>query len=953
MGVQGNVWRLFAGSAVALVASMSAVAASAQSAAQSAAADTNSGESSAQAFSSSEIIVTGTRVIRDGFSAPTPTSVIGMQEIGAKAPANIADFVNDLPSLAGSTTPRSNISAVSAGAGGINALNLRNIGLNRTLVLLDGQRVGASTITGQVDVNQIPQALVQRVDVVTGGASASWGSDAVAGVVNFVLDKEYEGLKGEAQGGITTYGDNASFKVSLTAGTSFADGRGHVIVNGEIAHNKGIHGVGKRTWYNRTKVFFNPDYSKTNGLPELIVRDNTGFATLAPGGIITSGPMRGTYFGEGGVPSQLDYGSIVSGQFMHGGQSAYTDFGDSTSLDPSTSRQGAFFRTSYDLADRVEAFFQLSYGRATSSSDFSNLYHFGNLTIQPDNAFIPASIASGITAPFSLGTSNHDLGIAVINSERSSWRPVVGVRGQFDATGTTWSWDAYAQKTIARSYIEANVSVTPHLNAAIDAVYDPSGKIVCRSSLTDPTNGCVPYNVFGTNVNGQDVRDYVMGTAWGRTKLTQDVYAANLNGDPFSTWAGPVSLALGIEHRREAVSGSNDPLSTARAYFAGNYNSSFGSFHVTEGYAEVVVPLASNQGFAQVLDLNLAARATNYSLSGYVTTWKAGVVYKPVDDVTLRFTRSRDIRAPNLSELFQSNRTVTNSSQDPFRDNAPTTFFNITSGNLNLKPEKADSLGLGIVLQPRFLPGFAASVDYYNVDIKDAVGTIGAGATINQCYEGKTILCDSITRNADGVITQVITQPINLAKQLARGLDFEASYRTRLDEIASGLAGNLTIRALATRYIRNVTDNGISPAVDSVGRNNAGGSGAATLPYWSYFGSIGWDNQKWSMQATARGFSSGLLNTTYIECSTACPVSTTDNRTVDNNHLPGAVYFGLNMAAKVVPAGELFLSVDNVLNKNPAQTAYGPSIGGAPLSISASLYDTLGRRFRLGVRFSL
>jgi iron complex outermembrane receptor protein len=195
-----------------------------------------------------EVVVTGTRIVRDGYQAPVPTTVLGTEAIAARAPTNIADFVNVLPAFAGSVTPTSATQALSAGGVGINALNLRNLGANRTLVLLDGQRVGAATLNGWVDVNQFPQALVKRVDVVTGGASADWGSDAIAGVVNFILDKDFTGIKGNAQGGVTTYGDNRNYNLSLAAGTGFAEDRGHILLSAEYAYTSGIIGQGGRDW---------------------------------------------------------------------------------------------------------------------------------------------------------------------------------------------------------------------------------------------------------------------------------------------------------------------------------------------------------------------------------------------------------------------------------------------------------------------------------------------------------------------------------------------------------------------------------------------------------------------------------------------------------------------------------------------------------------------------------
>lgn len=896
-----------------------------------------------------EVVVTSTRVIRDGYMAPTPTSVIGAQEIADKAPANIADFVNQLPSMSPSNTPRANVGFVSAGLVGINALNLRNLGSTRTLVLLDGQRVGPSSLTGLVDVNTFPQALIKRVDVVTGGASADWGSDAVAGVVNFVLDKDFTGLKGQIQGGVTTYGDDRNYNISLTTGTRFAGDRGHILLSGEIADNDGITGIGKRNWYNGAKLFINPAYVAGNGLPQLIVAQNAGFATATPGGIITSGPLKGTYFGPGGTPTQFNYGSIVSGNFMAGGDAQYADFAKSGDLDAEMKRQNIFGRVAYDLTDRVEVFAQGSYARATAFNNALDQFNFGNITIQPDNAFIPASIASRVTAPFALGTLNQDLGPITATTRRSSSRGVIGAKGDFDALGTQWNWDVSGQETINHVYTDSRLSITANYNAAIDAVRTSSGAIVCRSTLTNPNNGCVPYDIFGTGVNSEAARDYVLGTTWGRTKLTEDVAAGTLRGEPFSTWAGPVSIATGIEHRREAVSGSNDPMTTTtvKPYFAGNFFASHGSYDVTEGFLETVVPLAKDLPFAQTLDFNGAVRATDYSTSGYVTTWKAGLTYSPISDITFRMTRSRDIRAGNLAELFQAGQSSTTSIIDPFNGNASATTFQVTSGNLNLKPEKADSLGIGAVLQPSFLPGFAASVDYYNIDINDAISTVTAAAVVNQCFLGNTSFCSQITRNSSNVITSVAVLPVNVAKQISRGLDFEASYRR------PAFSGNVSLRVLATRFLKNYSNDGISPATDTVGTNGTNGTLKNSLPKWRYSATLGWDSNKLSMSLTARGISAGVYNTSYIQCTSACPTSTVANMTINDNGLPGAFYLDSNITLKLPHDVEAFLSVDNLANKAPVQMAFGPGIGTAPLSVNPLLYDVLGRTFRLGVRFTM
>jgi len=892
-----------------------------------------------------EVVVTGTRVVRDGYQAPTPTSVIGAAEIAAKAPANLADFVNQMPSMASSATPRTTVYQLSSGNYGVNALNLRNLGANRTLVLLDGQRVGVSTLAGWVDINNFPQALIKRVDVVTGGASADWGSDAVAGVVNFILDKDFTGVKAQAQVGSTTYGDDFNYNVSLTAGTRFANNRGHVMVSLEDDFNDGIRGV-PRDWFHGKGMIINPNYTATNGQPQLLVGDNIGLSTATPGGIITSGALRGIYFGPGGAPTRFNYGSLVSAPFMQGGDWQYATIATGGDLDGRLVRQNAFLRTSFEVTDHLQVFAQGSYSQAKSHQNFGYQYNLGNITIRPDNAFIPASIASQATAPFSLGTLNRDLGPISIANQREAWRGVIGANGDFDAFGSTWRWDAYGQRSVNKIYNSSYLTVTSRYLGAIDAVRDATGAIVCRSTLTNPGNGCVPYDIFGTGVNSQAAINYVKGTAFGRPKLTEDVVAATLHGAPFSSWAGPVSIATGLEYRKEEVSGTNDPLSTTRSYFAGNYQNSFGSYDVTEGFVEAVVPLAKG------LDFNGAMRVTDYSTSGTVTTWKAGMTYSPIEDLTFRATRSRDIRAPNLAELFQAGATNTSTAPDPFRGNTSTTFFTLTQGNLKLEPEEADTLGLGVVLRPRFLAGFQAAIDYYNIDIDGAIATVDAQTLISQCFSGNAVLCSQISRNAAGAISQIVVQPVNLAKQISRGVDFEASYRTSLEDSAPSIGGNLTMRLMATRFLKNYTNNGINKPTDTVGTNNANGGAFLSLPKWRWNATLGWDKGPIALTLTARGFSAGVQNTSYIECSSGCPTSTAANMTINDNHLPGATYFDVSMRYAIREKATVFLSVDNLFNKDPAQVAYGTSVGGANLPVNAALYDTLGRQFRLGIRYN-
>jgi outer membrane receptor protein involved in Fe transport len=414
-----------------------------------------------------------------------------------------------------------------------------------------------------------------------------------------------------------------------------------------------------------------------------------------------------------------------------------------------------------------------------------------------------------------------------------------------------------------------------------------------------------------------------------------------------------VSIATGVEYREESVTGSNDPLATTNSYFAANYKPTFGSYSVTEGFFETVVPLLKGSSFGESLNFNGGVRVADYSTSGSATTWKAGLDFTPIDDITFRVTRSRDIRAPNLGEVFASNVTSTASPTDPFRGNAANTVFIVTRGNPDLQPEVADTIGLGVVLRPSFLPDFAASIDYYDIDIEGAITTVAIQDVINQCFAGNAALCPSIVRDAAGVLSEIRVQPVNLATQVARGLDFEMSYRHSLESI-SALQGNLTFRVLATHFLKNTFANGVNAPIEYAGTNSQNGNTAGLIPStpdWRYSATAGWENGTATVNFTARGLSDGVYSNAYIECSSGCPTSTATNQTINDNHIPGAIYFDMNASYQLSSGYAVYAAVDNIANKAPVQAAVGPFIGAAPLGINPALYDVLGRTFRVGARF--
>jgi iron complex outermembrane receptor protein len=994
---------LFSGTAFATVALASAASAQTAPAVGAASAAAQPTEApSGEAQRREDIVVTGTRIVRDGFQSPTPLTVLTRDDINNTSPTNnIADFVNQLPQLAGSTKPANSRLNISNGSAGINALNLRNLGEGRTLILIDGRRSVGSTIFGWVDINTIPQALVERVEVVTGGASSAYGSDAVAGVVNFVLNRRFEGLRAEGDIGITTVGDNFNYSGSLAGGTSFAGGRGHAIFNAEIAHQDGIFSVSPndRPWNHTGYVAVtNPAYNATtnSSVPQFLTTlRGIGVANQTPGGFITASTggvanrLRGLYFGGGGEVRQFQYGNgynfpAVGGAAVttrtQGPDAFLNDSGRRIGLTPRDDRYGFFGRLSFEIFDNVELFAEGSFnhqevlfnaGPNLASYTLNTTGCTSNPVPITCNAFalqtLGAQQLAGITS-ISVTSTGADLPFRGINNQREVQRYVLGAEGSFDAFGKPARWDAYAQysRSDVREQLRDIQNLTNIANAT-NAAFAPAGNaggyttgsIQCLINLdantTNNDPNCVPLNRLGIGVASAAAIDYALGDPYREQVLEQSVAGVNLSLTPFATWAGDVSVAVGAEYRREQIRGTvptefqptiNANGTTTNRWSVGNYLPFTGRYNVKEAYLETVVPL----GFG--FEFNGAVRATDYSNSGYVTTWKLGATWAPIEDIRFRATRSRDIRAPNLNELYQAGTANSDSVRNPrFTPdllNGPQNFSysGLTTGNPNLEPERADSWNVGAVVSPRFLPGFTASVDYFRIDLQGAIDSISAQETVNRCDEGRQEYCDAITNDPgrsqpNNPYLLIRTQPFNFVRRLVRGVDFDAAYRMRFDN-----GSGFLLKGTATRYIENLADTGIAGTVpvNTVGANG----GQASTPTWIYRFSTTYEAPSFSITGVARGVSSGRYLANAIECQNNCPVSTSQFPTYDNNHVKGALYFDLNATMRFDALGEgrgeFFINVTNVLNDGPILV---PETG---LAANSTYSDLLGRQFRVGVR---
>ncbi|HUD91089.1 TonB-dependent receptor plug domain-containing protein [Sphingobium sp.] len=987
MNVQIAIHRHLTSVSIAAMASV-ALAGAAQAQSEPApAAQTIAPQDTDEAPRAADIVVTGSRITTSGFNAPTPTTVIGEEQIANNAQPNIFNTIAQLPSLQGSTGAATGTFSTSSGQQGLSSFSLRGLGPIRTLTLLDGQRVVGANVTGVPDISMFPQLLVKRVDVVTGGASASYGSDAVGGVVNFITDTHFEGFKGNILGSITKYGDDETALVQAAYGKSFMDNRLHVVLSGEYDHEGGVGAgdfgtdlAGSRDWY-RATTLMNTGITN-NGLPQFNYRDYAQPYQYARYGLINNGPLQGIAFAPDGTPYNFQYGS--NGQPLGNGRvsncypgNSFCEGGDlsgapgsGASLKSKLERINGYGRIGFDFAEDNEVYVTVNVAQVKTNNQPSPGYGRASLTVQCSNPYLPQLVrdrcaSAGITS-FGFGSSNASFPDPQVYTDRKQYRFVGGAKGKFDLGGTDWNYDAYYEHGITISDINVRDIVLQNRYVAATDAITLDGAIVCRDPVAR-ANGCVPINIFGNFAPSASALAYVAPHENGpfqHTKLTQDVASLNFSGNPFDLWAGPVSIAFGGEYRREFYRVNADPygagvsplspnspdypadplLNSAQGsnWAAGNYKNGRGKYEVYEGYLEVDLPLLDSDSLGRA-NLNGAARATHYSTSGTVWTWKVGGTWDtPLSGVRLRAVTSRDVRAPNLSELFAAPTVTTLPNfNDPFRNQAVQVFQNVV-GNPDLKPEVARNTELGIVLaRPEWLPGLSLSFDYYNIKLSGVVSSLSADQIVRFCFDGNQAFCGGFQLDGPQGSNFVNVQPFNLASWKTSGFDIEASYQW---QEPLGLPGSFTVRALGTHIRKFVVDAGIAGVdpIDQAGANNG------NTPDWKWLAVQTYDSGRFSFTVQERWFSDGTFGNQYVVCQSSCPVSTTNHPTIDFNKMKGAFYVDLGATFKFGERFSIYGKVDNLFDKDPVaspQTNTG-------LDINPALYDTLGRIYRAGVRFN-
>ncbi len=745
-----------------------------------------------------EVVVTGSRIKRGNLNTPTPVTVLDSDALKVSGTNNIADLLREVPSvgLSGLSSQNGNFNIQNSG---LNTINLRNLGEARTLILVNGRRyVSGVPGSSAVDMNTIPTDLIDRVEVITGGASAVYGSDAVAGVVNFILKQDFEGVTVDGQYGVSGKGDADKYKATLTMGGNFDEDKGNAVLH--FAYNKeaGLkserRGI-KDEWYDITdNTLYSPNHS-----------------SYVPQGRFFSGSTW-TYDPSGNLVNEYN------------GERDGFDRSSYRTISIPQDRILVSGSARYELLDNVSLYSELMFAQVNSKAALEPFY-FDQGHIYPDannqgipisNPFIPDEIRDDMVANgfdrlgFRRRFAEND-GRSATN-ERRTMRMLLGVQGDLN---DQWSWDlnySYGRTTQAQTFHgEMNTLLTMNaLNTEADP--DNPGGVRCIDASARAL-GCVPMNIFGKGAISDEALAYVAADTNLRSTVTQQVLSAGItNSNLFTLPAGDVGFAAGVEHRKEASEVHQDPLVVAGLTGGNKVANTIGDFNVTEFYAEANAPLITDANFAKYLGIEAAFRYADYSTVGSVSSWKFGGEWAPIDDLRFRAVYAKSTRAPNINDLFAgAGQTfpdiidpcngVTNTSSDPSQsacllDSALQAAVNsgpfvvgsfekfdvsgYNQGNPNVREETAKTLTVGAVFTPTAIQGLSASIDYFHIKVTDAIQFTGRQLILDRCYESSSLdnfFCNQITRRPNtGHLQYVNDGPANQGYQLKSGIDFKINY---------------------------------------------------------------------------------------------------------------------------------------------------------------------------------
>ena len=786
-----------------------------------------------------EITVTGSRIQRPEFEQSAPVVTVSQEEIKRFATPDLGVILSELPAIGATGTLTGNTAAAGGNnaVAGVSSVDLRRLGLNRTLVLVDGRRhVAAVGGSAQVDISTIPAPLVERIDVVTGGASAVYGSDAVSGVVNVILKDDFEGLEFNISGADSLEGvGNQNYSASVVGGFNFAQDRGNISVFGGVDDLEQTFATDIRQ-FNNFGTIANPlDTGENDGIPDRLTVAGVGSELINRTTVINPfGGDRFTFDDNGNVIEQVQRDGTNSFAFGRVPEDCTSCFFGETSEDFQPEVQKAYvgFNADYDVTDTLNVYGGVKYVKTDIIQLFQPIFRFGNAVINVnDNPFLPEEarqrlLANGQTT-VTTARFFDDLGFRFADNERELTQIVAGVKGEFDIGDNNFAFDvSYVDGQTENVRNTPNTLIVGNFNAALDAVRDPStGQIVCRnpSAATVNPGACAPFNPFGFNQASAQSLDFIGATATREDVLEQQVLTASLVSDTSSFLnlpGGAIDYVVGFEYREESSSTVTDALTQSGVLTNAATPDDFGEFDVTEFFAEISLPLLKDRKFAKELTVSAAYRDADYSHAGDADAWKLDLVWAPFESFNFRGTVGEAVRAPNIDEAFSALSPGFANINDPcdddnigdnpnraancaalgipagFQANDNVSIDIISGGNPNLFSESSDSYTAGFVWQPTFAEGLNVSVDYYNIEIEDAILFVDPQDILDNCVGSADGLdagfCSQITRNAINDVALVESGFLNASALETNGYDINIDYRG-LELSRLGLPGTLDV----------------------------------------------------------------------------------------------------------------------------------------------------------------
>jgi iron complex outermembrane receptor protein len=928
------------------------------------------------------VVVTGSRIQRADLDASSPVAVFSRAELQLSGATNIEEYLRDVPQAVqaiGSSTNNGNPGAAT--------IDLRNLGEQRTLVLVNGKRFVPFDADGAVDLNMIPEALIERVEILTGGASSIYGSDAVAGVVNMILRDDFEGLETDLQYGMTEKGDGDTLDASFTVGGGFADKRGHAVINISVTDQEAVKQGSRK---------FSEFALRADGLTP------RGSFTDADGKLAGSFPTICS-------PEEINDGDCFA-DFAPNGDLVPVDstfnFNPYNLLQVPHKKWTATALGKYEINDNVEAYARVSYANSKVKTVLAPTgTFFFPFTLNLDNPFLSSQavgilsdadgdglpdaavdvdgdgvIDAGATVDISLGRRLPEIGTRDSIYENTAFQFVVGLTGSINES---LRWDVFGQmgQTDRAIAYRNDVSFTRAQQAML-AVRDGDGNIVCQ----DTSGGCAPANYFGEGNISPEAAKFIALNLVQKDTTKQFVTGGSLSGDlplTLPSASAPAAFAVGVEFRREKSERRPDEnLILGNSIGFGASSPIDAEYEVKEGFAELRMPLIQDKAFAKSLAFSSSFRYAEYknevsTAAGTAnsdfnnTTWSLGLDWAPIESVKFRATYSRAVRAPNISEIGLPLTFGTgNLDNDPcagllsskpaalqtacLASGVPNNpgitvpgpivgqINNFSGGNVALRPEKAKTLTLGVVLQPAALPNFTAAIDYYQIKINDAITAISEQNIVDACYGTgasgvqDSSFCSRIRRSAltggliGGLDAGVDVSLINSAFQKVRGLDIDLMYRLDTDG-----AGTFAFRLSATHVLKNQSQD--APLLDPYRCDGKAGP-ICDRP----------DPKTRFVQNTTWMYGPATVNLRWRYVGKI--TRDTIDPEITKNRIGAANYFDLTGSYEIGEKITLRAGVSNLFNKKPpvVGTDWGTTTENSANTYPAT-YDTLGRSYFLGV----